>query len=110
MCQAVSEQSANLRTHSCWKHRYWVLMVLVMFRGVPAKLQGVLSIPLRTASPALQNSNIITLYECKKYLFKKKKKKTYVFSKPFHLDLTSGFRLVFNVTKKHLLLLTTENA
>lgn len=74
MCQAVSEQSANLRTHSCWKHRYWVLMVLVMFRGVPAKLQGVLSIPLRTASPALQNSNIITLYECKKYLFKKKTK------------------------------------
>ena len=79
MCQAVSEQSANLRTHSCWKHRYWVLMVLVMFRGVPAKLQGVLSIPLRTASPALQNSNIITLYECKKYLFKKKKKKNLCF-------------------------------
>lgn len=34
-------------------------------QGSPAKLQGVLSIPLRTASPTLQNSNIITFYKYK---------------------------------------------
>lgn len=81
-------------------------------QGSPAKLQGVLSIPLRTASPTLQNSNIITFYKYKNYVFKKKnpKNKNCLFSKPFHLDLTSGFCLVFNVTKKHRVSLSAENA
>lgn len=69
-------------------------------QGSPAKLQGAPSIPLRTVNPVTAKFQHNYYYECKKYLF----------SKPFHLDLTSGFCLVFKVTKKHRVSFSAENA
>lgn len=88
MCQAGSGQSASPSAHSCWKCRYWVPTALVVSRGDPARLQGALSISLRTPNP-------ITVKFQHNYCCKSK---NYLFSKPLHLDLTSVLWLVFNIT------------
>ena len=66
--------------------------VFSLVQGSPAKLQGALSIPLRTANPVTAKFQHNYFYECKNYLF----------SKPFHLDLTSGLRSQRSIVSRSL--------